>query len=62
MTQDAEALSEHGLAIYEEKLRPLLEPAYANKYIAIQVETEEYALGESSGDALRTPRKHHPEG
>ena len=64
MTQDAEALSEAaGWQSMRKKLRTAAGTgAHANKYISIHVETEEYALGDSSGDALRTLRKHHPEG
>lgn len=57
-----DALSKRGLAIYEEQLRPLLEPFHNNEFVSIHVETEEYALGASSGDALRAMRKHHPHG
>ncbi len=56
------ALFERGLAIYEEKLKPLLEPFHNNEFVSIHVETEEYALGASSGDALRAIRKRHPRG
>ncbi len=55
-------LSKRGLAIYEEKLKPLLEPSHNNEFVSIHVETEEYALGASSGDALRAIRNRHPHG
>ena len=60
--EEAEALSERGLAVYENKLKPVLEPLYRNQFISIHVETEDYALGTSSGDALRTIRQRHPQG
>jgi len=56
------ALSERGLAIYEEKLKPLLEPFHNNEFVSIHVKTEEYALGASSSDAMRAIRKRHPRG
>lgn len=55
-------LSKRGLAIYEEKLRPLLEPFHNNEFVSIHIGTEKYTLGASSGDALRAIRKHHPHG
>ena len=60
--EEAERLSEQGLAVYENKLKPLLEPFYNNQYVSIHVETEDYALGASSGDAMRAIRKRHPQG
>ena len=32
-------LSQRGLAIYDEKLRPILEPGQNNRYVAIHVPT-----------------------
>ena len=32
--EEAEALSERGLAIYENKLKPVLEPFHNNEFIA----------------------------
>ena len=60
--EEHEALSSRGLAIYEEKLRPILEPQYDKKSIAIHVETEDYEVADSTGDAMRAIRKRHPEG
>lgn len=59
---EADLLSERGLAIYENKLKPLLEPLHDNEFVSIHVETEDYALGTSSGDAMRTIRRRHPQG
>lgn len=53
-------LSERGLAIYEEKLKPILEPGQNNRYIATHVPTEDYAVAASSGDAMREILKRHP--
>lgn len=57
-----EALSNRGLAIYEEKLRPLLEPEFDNKFVAIHVESEDYEVDTYSGGAMRAIRKRHPQG
>ncbi len=60
--EEIEALSDRGLAIYDEKLKPILEPDFDNKYVAIHVETEDYEVANSSGDAMRAIRKRRPEG
>ena len=60
--QEHEAFSQRGLAIYEEKLKPLLEPEYNNQFIAIHVDSEDYRIGKSSGAAMRAMRASRPEG
>jgi hypothetical protein len=60
--EEHEALSNRGLAIYEEKLKPILEPKFDKKFVAIHVDTEDYAVADSSGDAMRAMRKRRPEG
>ena len=59
--EEQDGLSNRGLAIYE-KLKPILEPRYDRKFIAIHVETEDYEVADSTGDAMRSIRKRHPEG
>src|SRR5688572_23102958 len=53
-------LSQRGLAIDDEKLRPILEPVENNRYVAIHVPTEDYAVGASSDDAMREILRRHP--
>ena len=60
--EEHEALTNHGLAIYEDKLKPILEPALDNKYVAIHVDSEDYEVADSSGDAMRGMRKRRSEG
>ena len=60
--EEREALSSRGLAIYDEQLKPVLEPQYDKKYVAIHVETGDYAVADSSGNAMRAIRKRYPEG
>ena len=60
--EEHEALTNRGLAIYDEKLKPILEPEFDKKYVAIHVDTEDYAVADSSGDAMRAMRKRHMEG
>ncbi len=60
--EEHEALTNRGLAIYEEKLKPILEPEFDKKYVAIHVDTGDYEVANSSGDAMRAMRKRHLEG
>jgi hypothetical protein len=53
-------LSQRGLAIYNETLKSILEPQHTNRYVAIHVPTGDYALGASSGDAMRAILQNHP--
>lgn len=55
-------LADKGLAIYEEKLKAVLEPEFDKKFLAIHVETEDYEVANSTGDAMRAIRKRHPRG
>ncbi len=57
-----EALSARGLAFYEATLRPLLEPDHEGEFVAIHVGSQGYAIGKSSGDAIRAARQRHPVG
>jgi len=60
--EEHEALTNRGLAIYEEKLKPILEPDFDKKYVAIHVDTEDYTVADSSGDVMRAMRKRRGEG
>ena len=60
--QEHEAFSNLGLELYVKKLKSVLEPEKNNQFVSIHVESEEYALGVSSGDAMRAMRKIQPQG
>ena len=53
-------LSRRGLAIYDERLRATLEPEQNGRYVAIHVPTGDYAVGSSSGEAMREMLKRRP--
>jgi hypothetical protein len=56
-------LAKQGQAIYEERLKPLLEPGYIGRAVAIHVDTGDYAVGESHRDAARALlARHEPDG
>ncbi len=60
--EEHEALTNRGLAIYEENLKSILEPEFDNKYVAIHVDTGDYEVANSSGDGMRAMRKRHLKG
>ena len=60
--REHEAFSNRGLAFYNNKLKSVLEPEKNNQFVAIHVESEEYTLGVSSGDAMRAMRRIHAQG
>lgn len=60
--EEHEAFTNRGLAIYEEKLKSILEPAFDNMYVAIHVDTGDHQVASSYGDAMRAMRKRHLEG
>jgi hypothetical protein len=55
-----EALNQQGKAIYESKLKSLVEPAFNGQFIAIHVDSEDYAVGKSTAKAARALLKTHP--
>ena len=55
-----EELDRVGSDLYETKLKALVEPQYAGQYIAIHVDSEDYAIGKSTAVATRSLKKRHP--
>lgn len=55
-----EVIAEKGEQIYKEKLSHKLEKTHKGKYVAIDVETEEYFLGKSPEEALEKAAKKFP--
>lgn len=60
--EEHDVLSEKGLAIYDEILKPALEPSYNKQYVAIHVASGEHAVARSSGNAMRAMRERQPSG
>lgn len=54
-------LSEEGERIYYNKLKPILEPEYRGKIIAIEIESGDYFIGDSVMEALAQARKVYPD-
>ena len=54
-------LVESGQRLYDERLRELLEPSQAGRYIAIEPISGKYFLGDAGTEALLEARRTHPE-
>lgn len=64
-TDDAAAMMEEvsrrGEAIYRERLQGTLEPEHNGEYVAIHVDTGDYALASRYGEAIRQMQERHPQ-
>ena len=54
--------SDRGMALYHEKLKKVLEAEYDGQIVAIHVESGDYEVRPSAGDALRALRNRHSKG
>lgn len=61
MQVDTKAIAERGQKIYEDRLKGKLEPLHKGKIIAIEVETEDYFLGDSVIEAVNKAKERHPD-
>jgi hypothetical protein len=52
-------LAEQGRAIYEGRLKAILEPEHDGEAVAIHVDTGDYALGNNHSDAVRALLSRH---
>ncbi len=52
-------VSEKALAIYNDKLKSILEPAHSKVYVVIHFDTGDYQLGNTLYSALHTMRELH---
>jgi hypothetical protein len=57
----ADDLVESGQSLYDERLRELLEPSQAGRYVAIEPVSGEYFLGDTGTEALLDARRALPE-
>lgn len=60
--EELSAQSQRALAIYTEKLKPVLEPAQNGSTVAIHLDTGDYAVAATSPGARQTLRARHPNG
>lgn len=54
--------AQRGRAIYETRLKAILEPAENNRFVAIHPESGTYTVANSTGEALRKMRGVQPQG
>ena len=54
-------ISRRGLTLYEEQLRAILEPRDNGKVVAIDVDTGDYAVADTSPAAMRMMLQRNPE-
>ena len=55
-------VARRGRALYEAKLKAVLEPEYNNRFVAIHPDSGEYAVANSTGNAMRAIRQSRPQG
>ncbi|MGI4792066.1 MAG: hypothetical protein ACRYFS_24855 [Janthinobacterium lividum] len=60
--QEMEQLSQRGWWIYEEKLKPILEPQDNGKVVAIHLDSGDYEVARNSPSASKAMRIRHPSG
>lgn len=58
---DASELAKKGEEIYQKELKNKLEKDNYGKFVAIEVESKDYFLGETSIEASSKARKKHPD-
>jgi|SRR5579883_2266766 len=59
---EMDRLSETGHTIYNEKLKPFLEPAFNGQEVAIHLESGDYEVGRRSARPAVVLRQRHPDG
>ena len=61
-SSEMDEATRRGLALYETRLKPLLEPMQNGQVVAIHPDSEDYVVAPTSGDAMRAMYQRHPEG
>lgn len=56
----ADELGARGMAIYENRLKAVLEPTCDRQFVAIHLDSGDYEVARTSGNAMRAIRKKHP--
>lgn len=54
-------LARKGYHLYQEVLKPQLEPGHLGEYVAIEVESGDYFLGTSLDEALESAEHKYPD-
>lgn len=56
-----EEVAKRGEAIYQEQIKPLVDPVHFGKFLVIDVETGDYEIGKRMIVASKKLRERHPE-
>lgn len=57
----AEEIGRKGEALYQERIKALVDPLHYGKFVVIDVETGDYEIGKRMKDASKVLRKRRPE-
>ena len=60
--QPPDDVTRRGLALYEDKLKAILEPAHTGEVVAIHLDSGDHTVASSSPEAMRAMRHVHPQG
>ncbi len=60
-TQDSPAIARRAQAIYEQRLKTLLESSHWGEFVAIEPDSGDYFFGSSLSEAIRAARQAHPD-
>ena len=61
LTLTPKEIGERGSAIYQERLKCLLEPSHHGQFVAIDIDSGDYELGTEAHEASDQLRVRHPE-
>jgi hypothetical protein len=60
VSAETKSVIERAKQIYADRLRPLLEPENAGRFVAIEPESGDYFLRDTIDEAVRSARVKHP--
>lgn len=61
MAPDSHTIARQAQAIYDQRLKTLLEGSYWGEFVAIEPVSGDYFLGRSLSEAIQAARKAHPD-
>jgi hypothetical protein len=59
---ELDEVSRRGVAFYDEKLKAILEPEHNGKHVGVHLDSGNYVVERTSGEARRALRRRHPDG
>lgn len=58
--EQSKSLAEKGQETYDRALKHVLEPAYVGKFVAVEVDSEDYFLGSTPIEAINKGKQKYP--